>query len=89
MLSYLDVDKSKPMLQQHGRQYINSIGDLRDELKLEWNSMILFASSEVLTTMHAFIESPSQKNYQNVALAMRKDLWGGKVSTGDIEKLNL
>jgi len=76
-------DKSKPMLQQHGRQYINSIEDLRDELKLEWNNMILFASSEVLTTMHAFIESSSPKNYKTVALAMRKDLWGGKVSTGD------
>jgi hypothetical protein len=89
LLSYLDFAKNKTMLHQHGRQYINSIEDLRYELKLEWNNMILFALSEVLTTMHIFIENPSQQSFRNVALAMRKDLWGGKISTEDIEKLNL
>ena len=51
--------------------------------------MLLFASNEVLSTMREFIKEPSQRNYQDTAIAMRKDLWGGKVTTADIEKLNL
>lgn len=89
MLSCLDFEKNKPMLHLHGRQYINSLDDLKDELKLEWNNMLLFASNEVLSTMREFIKEPSQRNYQDTAIAMRKDLWGGKVTTADIEKLNL
>jgi hypothetical protein len=89
LLSYLDFDKNKSMLHLHGRQYINSIDDLKDELKLEWNNMILFASSEVLMSMHKFMETPSQQNIRNVALAMRKDLWGGKISSENLGKLSL
>ena len=85
----LDFEKNKPMLQQHGRQYINTPEDLKDELKIEWNNMILFASNEVLVATHQFIENPSQQGFRKVATAMRKDLWGGKISTEEIEQLNL
>ena len=87
MLSLLDFEKSKTMLHQHGRSYINSIEDLKDELNLEWNNMFLFASSEVLERMYKFIEKPSQDNFRKVALAMRRDLWGGKISSQKLEEL--
>lgn len=87
MLSFLDFDKSKTMLHQHGRHYINSIEDLKDELELEWNNMFLYASSEVLETMRKFIKNPSQEGFRKVALAMRKDLWGGKISSQRLEEL--
>ena len=87
LLSYLDFDKNKPMLQQHGREYIKTKDDLKDELVTEWNNMILFSSEEVLLKMHEFIHKPSQDCFKKVALAMRKDLWGGKISTDNLEKL--
>lgn len=89
MMSYLDFEKSKSMLHKHGRPEINTLDDLKDELKTEWNNMILFSSDEVLTIMHKFIENPSQGSFQKTAIAMRKDLWGGKISSKNLEKLNL
>jgi hypothetical protein len=80
MLSLLDFDKNKQMLHMHGRQYIKSKEDLEYELQLEWNNMILYASKEVLQVMHSFIQNPSQDLFNKTALAMRKDLWGGKLS---------
>lgn len=76
----LDFDKNKPMLNQHGRNF-QSIDELIDEIKAEWHNMILYASEEVLSESHAFIKNPSQTSFRKVALAMRSDLWGGKVSS--------
>ena len=87
LLSYLDFEKNKPMLHQHGRQYIKTIEDLKEELQLEWNNMILFASDKVLSTMNEFIKEPTQSNFRKVALAMRKDLWSGKISSKKLEEL--
>ena len=87
LLSYLDFEKNKPMLHQHGRPYIKTIEDLKEELQLEWNNMILFASNRVLSTMNKFIEKPTQSNFRLVALAMRKDLWSGKISAKKLEEL--
>ena len=75
----LDFDKNKPMLNQHGRNF-QSLDDLMNEIKTEWHNMILYASDEVLTQSHAFICQPTQATFRKVALAMRSDLWGGKVS---------
>lgn len=57
------------------------------ELKTEWNNMILYASDEVLLKSHVFLNKPSHENYKKLAIEMRKDLWGGKISR-EIEKLN-
>ncbi|MBI5789015.1 MAG: hypothetical protein HZA78_09195 [Candidatus Schekmanbacteria bacterium] len=80
LLSYLDFEKSKPLLHLHGRKEINSIEDLKDELEVEWNNMILFASEDVLMTLRLFIKTPSKEKFVAVAVAMRNDLWGGKIS---------
>jgi len=86
MLSLLDFEKNRQMLHLHGRDYINNREDLIYELKLEFNNMILFASEEVLKTTINFIKKPSQHNLYNVAIGMRKDLWGGKISLEELEK---
>lgn len=89
MLSCLDFEKEKIHLHESGRQYIKSLNDLKDELRMEWNNMILFASEDVLVKTHAFLQHPSQESYQKVALAMRCDLWGGKISTRKLEELSI
>ena len=87
MLSLLDFEKNKQMLHLHGRQYINNKEDLIYDLKLELNNMILFASDEVLKRMKDFIQSPSQESFYKVAIGMRRDLWGGKISLIDLENI--
>jgi len=43
--------------------------------------MILYASDDVLKTTHDFISNPSNSSYKKAILAMRKDLWCGKLNT--------
>ncbi|MDD5327043.1 MAG: hypothetical protein PHY02_04410 [Phycisphaerae bacterium] len=89
MLSVLDFEKNRQMLHLHGREYIKNKEDLIYELKLEWNNMILYASEEVLQKTYDFIQNPSQGCFYKVALAMRRDLWGGKISLEGFEKFIL
>ncbi|MFH1094072.1 MAG: hypothetical protein V1739_07995 [Candidatus Omnitrophota bacterium] len=86
-MALLDFEKNKFLLHQNNREYIKTPKDLIGELKIEWNNMILFASDEVLTAMHEFINDHSQNTFRKFALAMRKDLWGGKISLKNLEKL--
>ena len=86
LYSCLDFEKQKPMLHEHGRKF-SSLDELIDELKTEWHNMLLYASDEVLISTHTFIEKPNQENFRTSVLAMRKDLWGGKLSP-NIEKLS-
>jgi hypothetical protein len=69
------------------RPDLNSKEKLLLELKTEWNNMILYASDEVLLKAHTFLNTPTHENYKRIAIAMRKDLWGGKINP-NIEKLN-
>ena len=87
MLSMLDFEKNKSMLHKHGREYIQNIKDLKDEIIMEWNNMILFASEEVLISMGKFIDTPSNESFRKVAIAMRKDLWGSSLSMKSIDKI--
>jgi len=79
MLGALDFEKSKAVLNQHGRNF-RTLDDLLDELEAEWHNMILFASDDVLVGTHGFISNPTHETYRKASLAMRKDLWGGKLS---------
>jgi len=85
MYSLLDFDKNSSILQKHGRDFAG-IDDLVGELKTEWNNMLLYASDDVLKTVQEFINRPIQDNFRIAALAMRRDLWGGKLTLklGDI-----
>ena len=70
LMCYMDFDKNKQMLHLQGRSYIESIDDLKYDLKLEWNNMILYGSAEVLETTYDFLSNPSEPSFRNVALAM-------------------
>ena len=79
MHAALDFDKHALLLRQD-RPDLSSHEALIDELQTEWHNMILFSSEDVLVAVHRFILSPSVENFRKSAIAMRADLWGGKVS---------
>ena len=79
MYAALDFERHAPLLREHGRNF-GSLTDLMDELATEWHNMILFASEEVLVAVHEFIRSPLVETFRKSAIAMRADLWGGRVS---------
>ncbi len=91
MYSALDFDSRNLLLRQYSRNF-NNIDELIDELKAEWNHMILYASDEVLISVKQFIQNPTIEHYGQCASAMRKNLWGEKVSkeilVRDIVELN-
>lgn len=88
MLMYvsLDFDKRGLGLEKFGRNF-RSRNEVLEELQTEWHNMILFASDGALKAVHSFIQSPSAPRFKAAALAMRADLWGGKIST-DLEQLD-
>ena len=86
MYGFLEYKDSADFLIIH-RPDLKSKEKLFLELKTEWNNMILYASDEVLLKSHAFLNNPTQEVYRKVAIAMRKDLWGGKINK-NIESLN-
>lgn len=73
----LDFEKHKPDLLNHGRVFSNTT-QLADELKTERNNMILFASDQVIRTLNFFIINSTEENFFELAIAMRKDLYGLK-----------
>lgn len=79
MHACLDFERSNTELSKHGRNF-HSLDDLLDEIRAEWHNMILFASDSVLQTTQEFIATPNSKTFYKAALAMRSDLWGGKLS---------
>jgi len=86
MYTALNFEERGPGLKQYGRNF-HSNDDVIDELKAEWHNAILFASDDVLKSIHAFINKPSVKEFKHAALAMRKDLWGSS-STGTLQSLD-
>lgn len=86
MYGFFEYKESSDFLIIH-RPDLNSKEKLFLELKTEWNNMILYASDDVLLKSHIFINNPSQETYKKVAIAMRQDLWGGKINR-KIENLN-
>jgi hypothetical protein len=71
----LDFEKHKADLRKHGRDFSDK-AQLIDELKTERNNMILFASDQVIRSLTTFITDPTENNYYELAIAMRKDLYG-------------
>jgi hypothetical protein len=78
MFGYLQGAKSIEHLNQHGRAF-KSKNEILEEVIIEWLNMVLFASDDVLKDLQEFILDPSSETYFRAALAMRKDLWGGRV----------
>lgn len=86
MYGYLEYKDQGDFLIIH-RPNIDSKDKLFLELKTEWNNMILYASDDVLLKFHEFLKNPTHETFKKIAIAMRKDLWGGKINQ-NIKNLN-
>ena len=62
------------------RPDLKNINDLDEEIEAEFLNGLLFASDDVIKSMAKFIRNPNHDSYAKTALAMRKDLWGGKTT---------
>ena len=60
------------------RPDINSKERLYNELNAEWINMTLYASDKVLLSMKDFLEFNSESKFNELIIAMRKDLYGIK-----------
>lgn len=72
---YYDQEKTAIII---NRPDINSIERLRNEVQAEFINMSLFGSDRVIMEMKLFILSQDRESLNNLALAMRKDLYGIK-----------
>lgn len=85
--AYVNFDKEGTNLIVQ-RPDINSKERLFNELNAEWINMTLYASDKVLLAMKKFLESKNPTEFNELILAMRKDLYGIKTSI-KIDNLNL
>lgn len=58
------------------RPDINSIDRLKNELSAEFINMSLYASDDVIREMRKFIDQQNEIALNNIAMSMRKDLYG-------------
>ena len=77
MLSYHCVyyDHDRQLLIDK-RPDINNLERLKNELHAEFINMALFASDKVILRMKEFIKKATPNTLNNLAVAMRKDLYG-------------
>lgn len=78
MYAAFDFKGNQTSLRIHRPDFKNQ-QDVLEELKAEWYNMLLFASDNTQTHLHAFIQSPTLTNLKNTAMAMRQDLGRGKL----------
>jgi hypothetical protein len=79
MFGYLEGPTSLPKLNAHVPRPFRSHEEVLEEVKTEWLNMILFASDDVMKELQEFVLAPSDETYFKTALAMRRDLWGGRM----------
>lgn len=58
------------------RPDITSVNSLKNELHAEFINMSLFASDNVINAMKQFIQSTNINTFNDLSIAMRKDLYG-------------
>lgn len=68
-------ERENPKLLIH-RPDLKTKNILYDEIYTEWINMTLYASDKVINSMKTFLEDSNQKNFNNMILCMRKDLYG-------------
>ena len=76
-LVYYDREKTTLII---NRPDINSIDRLRNEVHVEFINMSLFGSDKVILEMKQFLLKQNSQTLNNLALAMRKDLYGIKTN---------
>lgn len=72
-----EKDKEKLLFK---RPDIKSKEELKDEIKLEWFNMALYASDLVIIATKNFLENPDQEKLNEMIFAMRKSLYGIKTT---------
>jgi len=85
--AHINYEMEERSLAVH-RPDIKSKEDLFDELKVEWMNMALYASDKVILAMKKFIETSNRTTFNELVLAMRKDLYGIRTKL-KIHNLNL
>lgn len=78
MYAAVDFETSRTSFRIN-RPDLNTKELVLEELKAEWINMTLFASSETLKSLQAFISRPTRPVLFQAALAMRADLGRGGV----------
>ncbi|MCH7411272.1 hypothetical protein MM239_17890 [Belliella sp. DSM 111904] len=76
-LVYYDREKTTFII---NRPDINSVERLRNEVHVEFINMSLFASDKVILEIKQFLGKQDSQTLNNLALAMRKDLYGIRTS---------
>lgn len=76
-LVYYDREKTTLVI---NRPDITSIDRLRNEVHAEFINMSLFASDDVIHKMKAFIKNQNNMSLNDLAISMRKDLYGIRTS---------
>lgn len=76
-LVYYDREKTTLII---NRPDINSIDRLRNEVHVEFINMSLYGSDGVILEMKEFVQEQNSQTLNNLAIAMRKDLYGIKTN---------
>jgi hypothetical protein len=69
------------------RPDLKTTDDIDDELSTELLNGFVYANDEVLRSLAEFIRTPNHQSFVRASVAMRKDLWGKRVS--DEESLQI
>jgi hypothetical protein len=77
--SLINFAKEKDKLLIH-RPDLKTQEILFDEIFVEWTNMTLYASDKVIQAMRNFLKNPNQDLFNNLILAMRRDLYGIRTS---------
>lgn len=75
--TYVNFEREGTTIVNH-RPDINSKERLFNELNAEWINMTLYASDKVLLAMKNFLKSGKESEFNELILAMRRDLYGIK-----------
>lgn len=71
------IQKNGAMKVNEHRADLTSDEDIFDELKTETMNGLLFASTDVISSLRRFLEDPNMETFISTVAAMRKDI-GGK-----------
>ena len=79
MLAKLDFPTHLPKIKEI-RPDLRTVDDIDRELETELLNGFIYASDDSLESLSNFIRRPDHKNFVNVAISMRRDLYGSKTS---------
>jgi len=76
MYSYVNPKELKDL--KRFRPEIQNQEDLKRELQTEWVNSWIFAGDKTIEAFKNFLENPTENNFVETVLSMRKELWNKK-----------